>query len=47
MDATNIYGHSMIQTLTYDEIEMWHGHPDLYMHKLEAILNTLYDNGID
>ena len=29
MDATNLYGHSMSQMLPYDEIEMWHGHPDL------------------
>ena len=28
MDATNLYGHSMSQMLPYDEIEMWHGHPD-------------------
>ena len=32
MDATNLYCHSMIQPLSYDEIEMWHGHPDLYMN---------------
>ena len=24
----------------YDKIEMWHGHPDLYVNKLEEILNT-------
>ena len=29
-DATNLYGHSMSQFLPYDEIEMWHGHPDKY-----------------
>ena len=29
IDATNLYGHSMSQMLPYDEIEMWHGHPDL------------------
>ena len=40
MDATNIYGHSMSQHLPYDEIEMWSGHPDLYMNKLEEILNA-------
>ena len=40
MDATNIHGHSMIRPLAYDEIEMWHGHPDLYMKKLIEILNT-------
>ena len=30
MDSTNLYGHSMSQPLLYDEIEMWHRHPDLY-----------------
>ena len=40
MDATVLYGHSMSQLLIYDEIEMWHGHPDLYMNWLEEILNT-------
>ena len=44
MDATNLYGHSMSQMLPYDEIEMWHGHPDLYMDKLEEIPNTPDDN---
>ena len=29
MDATNLYGYSIIQPLPYDEIEMWHGDPDL------------------
>ena len=43
MDATNLYGHSMIQPLPYDEIEMWLGHPDLYMTKLDEILNTFDD----
>ena len=46
MDATNLYGHSMSQFLPYDEIEMWHGHPDLYMNWLEEILNTPDDNEI-
>ena len=46
MDATNLYGHSMSQMLPSDEIEMWHGHPDLYMDKLEEILNTPDDNDI-
>ena len=40
MDATNLYGHSMSQMLPYDEIEIWHGHPDVYMNWLEEILNT-------
>ena len=44
MDATNLYGHSMSQMLPDDEIEMLHGHPDLYMNWLEDILNTSDDN---
>ena len=47
MDTTNLYGHFMIQPLPYNEIEMWHGHPDLYMKKLEEILNTPDDSDID
>ena len=31
----------MNQKLSCDEIEMWHGHPDLYMNKLVEILYTL------
>ena len=46
MDATNLYGHSMSQMLPYHEIEMWHGHPDLYMNCLEELLNTPDDNEI-
>ena len=40
IDATNLYGHSMSQMLPYDEIEIWHGHPDKYWNWLEEILNT-------
>ena len=36
----------MIQPLPYDEIEMWHDHPDLYMYKREEILNTSDDSEI-
>ena len=36
----------MIQPLLYDQIEMWHGHPDLYMNKLQEILNTPDDGDI-
>ena len=43
-DATNLNGHSMPQMLPYDEIEMWRGHPDLYMNWLEEILNTPNNN---
>ena len=46
MDATNLYGHSMSQMLPYDEIEMWHGHPDKYWNWLEEILNTPGDSDI-
>ena len=46
MDATNLYGHSMIQPLPYDEIGMWHAHPDLYMKKSEEFLVTPYDSDI-
>ena len=46
MDTTNSYGNSMSQMLPYDEIEMWHGHPDLYMDKIEEILNTPDDSDI-
>ena len=40
IDATNLYGHSMIKPLPYDETEMWHGYPDLYVSILDEILNT-------
>ena len=33
-DAVNLYGHSRNQMLLYDEIEIKHGHPDLYMNKI-------------
>ena len=46
MDATNLYGHLRSQMLPYDEMEMWHGHLDLYMNWLEEILNTPDDNEI-
>ena len=39
-DANNLYGHSVNQPLPYDKIEMWHGHPDPYMNKLEETINT-------
>ena len=35
MDATTLYGYSMSQLLPFDEIEIWHRHPELYMKKLE------------
>ena len=45
-DATDLYGHSMSQFLPYDEIEMWHGHPDKYLRWLDIILNTPDDTEI-
>ena len=46
MDSTNLYCYSMIQPISYDETEMWDGHPDLYMNKLEEILYTPDDTDI-
>ena len=46
MDATNLYGHSMSHPLVYDEIGVWHGHPDLYIKTLEEFLNAPDDNDI-
>ena len=46
VDATNLDGHSMSQMLPYDEIEMWHGHPDKYWKWLDEILNTPDDSEI-
>ena len=44
IDATNLYGHSMSQVLPYDEIGMWHGHPEFYMKELEEMFNTPDDS---
>ena len=38
VNATNLYGQSMSQVLPHDESEMWDGHPDFYMKKLEEFL---------
>ena len=46
MDPIDIYGHSTSQILPFDEIEMWHGHADLYMNWLEVILKTPDDSDI-
>ena len=46
MDATIFHGHSMTQIVPYDEIEMWHGHPDLHMIKPEEIINTPGDSDV-
>ena len=39
-DLNKLYGHFLNQPLPYDEVEMWHGHPDLYVNKLEEILTN-------
>ena len=36
----------MAQSLHYDETEMWHGLPDLYINKLEESLSTPDDSVI-
>ena len=40
VDANNMYRYALSEHLPYDEYEMWHGHPDLYMDKLEDSSNT-------
>ena len=45
-DFTNLYGHSMSQVLPYDEIEMWHGQPELYREKLEKTSDTSDDSDL-
>ena len=45
-DPTNLYGYSVSQMLPYDEIEMWHGHPDKYWKWLDEILNKPDDSEI-
>ena len=46
MDYTNLYGHCKSQPLTYDEIEMWHGHSDHYLKKLKKISTIIDDSDI-
>ena len=45
-DGTTLLEHSMCRSLPYDGIEMWHGHSDCYMNKLEEILNSPNDSDI-
>ena len=40
IDDINLYDWAMSAYFRYDETEMWLGHPDLYMKKLEKIINT-------
>ena len=44
--ANNLYGWAMSEPQHYGKIEMWHGHPDLHMKKIEEILNTSDDSYI-
>ena len=46
MDAIDLYGLSRSQILSFDGIEMWHGHPELYLNWLEEILNIPDDSDI-
>ena len=43
-DANKLYGWARSQMLPHDEIQMWFGHPDLYMNNLRNILNTPDDS---
>ena len=36
----------MSESLPYEEIEIWHGHLDLYLNNSEAIINTSHDSDI-
>ena len=40
VDANNLYGWAMGESLPFDENKIWHGHTDLYMNKLEEIFFT-------
>ena len=44
IDADNFYGHSISQSWPHDEIEMWHGHPNLYIINLREIVNAWDDS---
>ena len=46
MEAIKLCGHSLSQVLPLEEIEMWHGYPDLQMNRLEEILYTPDDSDI-
>ena len=45
-DVNISYGWALSQMLPFDEIELWHGCPDLYMKKLIEILKTEHDGDI-
>ena len=42
--ANKLYVWAMCESQPYDEIEMWHGHPDHYMSTLGEILNLSCDS---
>ena len=44
IDDISLHGWAMSESLPYDEIEMWHGHPDLFLDNLDEILNTSDDS---
>ena len=44
INAINLYCWAKSESLPFEEIEMLHGHPDLYMNKLEEIINTPDDS---
>ena len=43
IDSNNLIGWTKNESLPYDAIEMWHIHPDLFMDKLEELINTSDD----
>ena len=40
VDSTILFEWFLSESLLFHEIEMWHGYPDLYINRLEEILNT-------
>ena len=45
VDAISLYDWTMSECLLHDEIEMWHGHLDVRMNKIEEIFN-IHDDGV-
>ena len=43
IDANLLYLWASTESLACDVIQMWKGHPDCYMNKLEGVLNTPVD----
>ena len=44
--ANDIYAWAMTESPPYDDIDMWQGHPDCYIEKLEYNLNKDFDSDI-